>query len=104
VLAGSHRPKGRKTSLVRRYCHVYGLIFREVGCGYPGLRLLATFVALIPTASGIARLVTAHSEDTCFMRGQVVRKQPELGSENSFGPSCAPDYKKKTGISVKTRQ
>jgi hypothetical protein len=39
-------------------------------------------------------LVTAEREDTCFIRGQVFQKQPELGLENSFGPACAPDEKK----------
>jgi len=40
-LTGSCGTKGRKTSLVRGYCYVYGLICHEVGCGYPGLRLVA---------------------------------------------------------------
>jgi len=75
-LTGSYGPKGRKTSLVRRYCYVYDLSCREVKCDY--------LVALIPTASRIARLFTAHSEDTCFMRGKVVRKQEKLGSESSW--------------------
>jgi len=42
------------------------------------------FVALIPTAGRIARLVTAQSEDACFMRGQVVQKQPKLGSVKTW--------------------
>jgi len=39
-------------------------------------------------------LVTAEHEDTCFVRGQVFQKQPNVGLENSFVPLCAPDEKK----------
>ena len=78
-LIGSYGPKGRKTSLVRRYCYVYGLICRDVGCGHPGLRLVSAFVALILKASGIARLVTAHSEDTCFMGGASGSEAAQAG-------------------------
>ena len=108
-LTGSYGPKGRKTSLVRRYCYVYGLICREVGWGYPDLRLMAAFFALIPTASRIARLVTAHSEDTCFMRRQVVRKQPKLGSEKFLALVCArlekeQEYQSRLGSDKRSMQ
>ena len=38
---------------------------------------------LIVTASSIARLVAAQSEDTCLWEGKLYRKDPKMGSENS---------------------
>ena len=38
---------------------------------------------LIVTASSIARLVAAQSEDTCLWEGKWYRKEPKMGSEIS---------------------
>ena len=54
---------------------------------------------LIVTASSIARLVAAQSEDTCLWEGKWYRKEPKMGSENSeFQATVCASGRERTGI------
>jgi len=54
---------------------------------------------LIVTASSIARLGAAQSEDTCLWEGKWYRKEPKMGSENSeFQATVSASGRERTGI------
>ena len=62
-LTGSYGPQGRKTSQVRRYCYVYGLILSRGGMRLPWLNTLRT--GLLNCLNARSRGLTFRHRASC---------------------------------------